>query len=240
MTVKNFYNKDGGRLYVLHFPGTGMEFEDTRHIIADTLLLKFSLSEDIEIISVMDKPCWNHSILRKQCENNNVEILNPAIDEKNWNNTKKIGYIFEALQQTKKQLCLILDGRDVQICADLGDEFIGKFKSFDRPIVYNGTPCAYPHVAIESIQEVLSVKGRQKYLNAGVCIGERNALYKFYTKAAEINRQNPDNRSEQMIIRLARKKYPEYATHDAGNDIFRIVHAYDTKVNECHDGYVLI
>ena len=130
MTVKNFYNKDGGRLYVLHFPGTGMEFEDTRHIIADTLLLKFSLSEDIEIISVMDKPCWNHSILRKQCENNNVEILNPAIDEKNWNNTKKIGYILEALQQTKKQLCLILDGRDVQICADLGDEFIGKFKTW--------------------------------------------------------------------------------------------------------------
>ena len=142
MTVKNFYNKDGSRLYVLHFPGTGMDFEDSRHIITDTLLLKFKVSEDIGIISVMDKPCWEHSILRKQCETNGVEILNPAIDEKSWNNTKKIDYILEALQQTKKQYCLILDGRDVQICADLDSEFIEKFKSFGRPIVYNGTPNA--------------------------------------------------------------------------------------------------
>lgn len=240
MTVKNFYNKDKGRLYVLHFPGTGMEYEDSRHIIADTLMLKFSVSEDIEIISVMDEPCWKHSILRKQCENNGIKILNPAINEKNWNNTKKIDYILEALRQTKKQYCLILDGRDVQICASLDNEFIEKFKRFGKPIVYNGTPNAYPPVVIEPIQEVIAIKGKQKYLNAGVCLGERDSLINFYLKAADINKRNPDNHSEQMIIRMARKNFPEYATHDTNNDIFRIIHAYDTKMIEVIDGYVLV
>ena len=217
-----------------------MEFEDGRHIIIDTLLLKFKVSENIGIISVMDKPCWEHSILRKQCENNDIKILNPAINEKNWNNTKKIDYILKAIQNTKKQYYLILDGRDVQICANLDEEFIEKFKNFGKPIVYNGTPNAYPPVVIESVQEIIDIKGKQKYLNAGVCIGKREALIEFYEKAADINRQNPNNHSEQLIIRMARKKHPELATHDSNNDIFRIVHAYDTKILKVDDGYTLI
>lgn len=240
MSVKNFYNSNQDKLYILHFPGTGMESEDSQHIIAETLKLKFNVSEDIAIISVMDEQCWKRSILREQCENNNIEILNPAINEKNWNNTKKIDYILEALKQTKKHYCLILDGRDVQICASLDNEFIEKFKCFGKPIVYNGTPNAYPPVVIESIQEVIAIKGKQKYLNAGVCVGERNSLIKFYTKAAEINKKYPDNHSEQMIIRMTRKKYPDFATHDSNNNIFRIIHEYDTKTVNLDDGYLLI
>lgn len=240
MSSKSFYNKDGEKLYVLHFPGSGMESEDSKRIIADTRELKFTVADNIEIISPMNEECWNDSILREQCEHNNVEIINPALNETGWNNTKKIDYILEALDMTDAEYCLILDGRDVQICNDLDDEFIEKYKSLGFPVLYNGTPAAYPKAIIESIQELMRIKGKQKYLNAGVCIGTREALKDFYQYAAEINRKNPNNNSEQLIIRKTRKLHPDLAGHDTDNKIFRIIHTYDTVVADVEDGYILI
>lgn len=240
MTVRNFYNKDGERLYVLHFPGSGMKYEDAKKIIADTQELEFTVSSDISIISTMTKDYWSDSILKKQCDKNGVEIINPAINESNWNNTKKIGYILEALDAAGTKYCLILDGRDVQICRNLDSTFIEKFKTLGYPIIYNGTPNAYPDAVVEPIQETIRIKGKQKYLNAGVCVGEREVLRDFYTKAAEINAENPNNHSEQLIIRKTRKKYPALAGWDSDNRIFRIIHTYDTKVVELDDGYMLI
>lgn len=240
MTIRNFYNKDGEHLYVLHFPGNGMTYEDAKKIIADTQELEFTVSSDISIISTMTKDYWNDSILKKQCDKNGVEIINPAINESDWNNTKKIGYILEALDTIDTSYCLILDGRDVQICNNLDDSFIEKFKALGYPIIYNGTPNAYPNVVVESIQETICIKGKQKYLNAGVCIGEREALKDFYAKAAQINVENPNNHSEQLIIRKTRKKYPTLAGWDSDNRIFRIIHTYDTKAVALDDGYMLI
>lgn len=76
-----------------------------------------------------------------------------------------------------------MDGRDVIFVNNLDNTFIDKYVCFNKPIVYNGTPVAYPKIPIEPLQELLQIKGKQKFLNAGVCIGEKNALIDFYTQA---------------------------------------------------------
>ena len=56
---------------------------------------------------------------------------------------------------------------------DLNDDFINKYKELNKPIIYNGTPVAYPYTVIEPIQELMSIKRKQKFLNAEVCIREK-------------------------------------------------------------------
>ena len=123
---------------------------------------------------------------------------------------------------------------------DLNDDFINKYKELNKPIIYNGTPVAYPHTVIEPIQELMSIKGKQKFLNAGICIGEKNALIKFYSKAEELNKQKINNHSEQYIIRTIRNLYPNLARHDSENKIFRIVHQFDTKIYNNNNEIIII
>lgn len=238
MSNKNYLNKDMNPLYVLHFPGTGdYGFEN---IIEDNLTRTFTVHDDISIISIMNTSCWDTSPIRKQCDTNNITLYNSALNEENWDNTLKIKYILQSLDQITTKYCLILDGRDTVISHDLDDEFLEKYKSLNSPIVYNGTPTIYPHVPIEPIQEVVKIKGKQKFLNAGVCIGEVDALKEFYTKAQEVNEKYSDNKSEQLIIRRTRRILPELCGHDAENLIFRIIHAYDTVAKDIDDNNVML
>lgn len=230
MKIKKYLNQENEELYILHFPGNGMDGHE--YIVRDNLDRPIKIINNLSIICVMNKAFAKTSPLQYQCDKNGIKIYNSALNERAWNNTLKIGYILECLNEINTDYALILDGRDVVICNDLDDSFIEKFKSFNKPIVYNGTPMAFPPVYVESLNDIMHVRGKQRYLNAGVCIGEKNSLIDFYTKSAEINKQHPDNISEQFIIRCARKKYPELVTHDSENKIFRIIHANDTLIDE--------
>ena len=238
MNNKSYLNSDFDPLYILHFPGTGIEGHE--YIIERELNRTIKISDNLSIISIMDQKCWETSPIKIQCKNNNISILNPALKETSWNNTLKIKYILQSLNEIATDYVLILDGRDTLIVNNLDDAFINKFKQLNKPIIYNGTPVAYPKISVETLQELIQIKGKQKFLNAGVCIGERNALIDFYTKAKKINEQHPDNQSEQYIIRLTRHFYPELAGHDEQNKIFRIIHQYDTLVKEENDNVILI
>lgn len=238
MNNKKYLNQNGDELYILHFPGSGLD--TFQYILDENLNREIIISDNLSIISEMNKKCWDSSPLKQQCELNNIKIYNSAIEEAQWNNTKKIQYILKDLQKIKTDYVLILDGRDVSIVNNLDDNFIQKFESFNYPIIYNGTPAAYPEVPIESIQEIMKIKGKQKFLNAGVCIGKKDALINFYSEAQKINNQYKDNDSEQLIIRLARTKNPNLASWDSDNYIFRIAHQYDTKAIEKSNDITLI
>lgn len=238
MSQINYYNKNEEQLYILHFPGTGINGHE--YIIENNLKRKINISNNLSIISIMDKTCWEASPVRKQCEFNNISLYNPALNCTSWNNTLKINYILKCLEVIDTEYVLIVDGRDVIFVNNLDDTLIDKYKTFGVPIVYNGTPVAYPKKYVESLQEIINIKGKQKYLNAGVCLGTKKALTEFYTKASKINKEHSSNKSEQYIIRLTRKLYPELATHDSENKIFRIVHQYDTTITEVNGKNIII
>lgn len=241
MNPRDYFNHNGEPLYVLHFPGDGLAAYSW--IMEDNLCRKFTVSKDLSIISIMNYNYWKDSPLRMQCENNGVKLYNSALDENNWANPKKIDYILKNLGEIKTKYTLILDGRDVCICNDLDDAFLEKFKSLGYPIVYNGTPVPFPDVMIEPIQETIKIKGKQKYLNAGVCIGETKELIDFYNIAKTVKENNSSYESitsEQYLIRLARRQAKDKVFWDTHNKIFRICHIYDTKAVEEDNKVTLI
>lgn len=234
----NYVNKDGEILHVLHFPGHGLG--DFIHIIDINKKRKFTILPDISIISTMNRSCWESSPIKYQCELNSITIYNTALREAEWNNTLKIDHILRCLDQISTQYALLVDGRDVVITADLDEKFIEKFKKFNKPILYNGTPAAYPKVAIEPLEELFQIRGKQKFLNAGVCFGEVEALKTFYARCAEISAKLPDNKSEQLIVRMARQEMKDLVAIDHNNELFRICHPYDTVIKEEADKIILI
>lgn len=238
MTGSDYRNKNGGRIYVMHFPGTGKsEFEN---FIEEQKNKTFAIHNDLSIISIMNSSCWENSPIRVQCELSGIQILNTAFAENEWNNTLKIKHILRCLDDVPTKYALIVDGRDVVVTADLDEAFIDRFIQFGKPVIYNGTPTAYPKEAVEPLDELLSIRSKQKFLNAGVCVGEAESLKRFYTLAGEILKTLPDNKSEQLIIRMARQKMKNTVGIDHDNEIFRIYHSYDTVFRENEDGSVTI
>mgnify|MGYP001050597568 CR=1 FL=1 len=234
----NYVNKQSNRLYILHFPGHGLG--DFLNIIDDNMDRHITISSDISIISTMNRHCWDNSPIRDQCARNNIPICNTALEEKDWSNPLKIKHSLICLEQATTEYALLVDGRDVVIVQDLDDEFIEKFKKFNKPILYNGTPAAYPKVPIEPLEELFQIRGKQKFLNAGVCFGEVEALKTFYTRCAEISATLPDNKSEQLIVRMARQEMKDLVAIDHNNELFRICHPYDTVIKEEADKIILI
>lgn len=236
----NYYSENGSQIKIIHLPGSGLE--EHRELAEYNLDRSFNISKDLSIISVMNSQCEKDSFILKQCEFNNIKLLNTASDVIFWNNPIKIEHILECLRKVTTKYALILDGRDTVITGDLDDSFIEKYLAFDTPIVFNGTPVAYPSSPIiESLQEIIKIKGKQKYLNAGVCIGDKDSLISFYIKAQEIkNNMFNNNNSEQYLIRLTKKRNPKLATVDYNNNIFRIVHKYDSKIIENENGDFII
>jgi len=212
-------NKFGSPLYTMHFTSMTSEDSYNREVI-DYIVdnAKIEIDSDISVISEMNKRCLDYSIVERQFKKNNLAYINSALDEDIWCNTNKIRYILDSLKQVKTKYTLIIDGRDVLLTKSFDKEFINKFKSYNKPIVYNATLWRYP-----SIEEVGEIKGEdeitnEKYssnnLNAGVCFGETETLIKFYEYAEEINKRIKNNHSEQFIIRHTRVAHPELVEID--------------------------
>lgn len=238
MAFPNYYNYKGDIIYMMHFPGTGLEmFSD---FVRENESRKITISPDISVISVMNSLCWKDSPLRKQCESNGITIFNTAKNEYTWKNTLKIQHILNCLDIVNTKYALVSDGKDAIITHDLDAEFIKKFKKFNKPILYNGTPAAYPKVPIEPLEELFQIKGKQKFLNAGVCFGEVEALKVFYSQCAEISSTLHENKSEQLVVRKARQARKDLVAIDHDNELFRICHRYDTAIKEEADNIILI
>lgn len=226
-----WYNKDGDRLYILHFPGDGMANFGERFVRWEANR-NFKISKDLSIISIMTKDYWEDSPLRKQCDLNGVNIYNSALEAANWNNTMKIDFILECLDQVATPYVIICDGRDVVICNDLDDKFIETYKKQAFPVMYNSTIFRYPDIAVENMFDMLSQPGEFKYFNAGVCIGDVKHLKAFYRLCKKYNKQLTNNTSEQLVLRTARAYGDKYKTIgiDSYSQLFRTLHTKDNDL----------
>lgn len=236
----NYYNPNGEQIAVVHFPGSGYVLG--MQVVNDNIKRKIKVSDNLSIISIMNQQCYNTSPVAQQAEKNGFTLLNTALEENEWNNTLKISHILQNLEKVETDYALILDGRDTIITGNLNDAFIDRYKSFNAPIVFNATPFPHPRGIIEPLTELIRIKGKSKYLNAGVCIGEVSALKTLYEKAAEINSMEFNNikNSEQLIIRKAKMKLPSLVKIDSESRIFRIVHQVDSVIKETDKGKVII
>ena len=204
-----YYNSIGDTQYVLHCPALG----DIAgwNIIEKQKETTISISDDITIISIMNKECIDTSPLHYQLTKSGISYLNDNsllnVPSEDWCNLAKLDAIVKLLPQVKTKYTLILDGRDVVLLDDLNDKFISKFESMNNDIVFNGQTYSHPKAPVESLFKIISDRRLSKYLNAGVCIGKTDALIKLYNLALHISKGNDHQNtingkpSEQYIIR---------------------------------------
>lgn len=226
-----YFNKDNNQISILHFPGEGYKmYGEIFNKLEKNRI--FKMSNKLSLISIMTKDFYEDSTLRYQCDLNGVKIYNTGLDATNWNNTLKIDFILKALEQIDTEYALITDGRDVLIANDLDDNFLNKYLSMGKDIVYNSTKFRFPDVVIEPLYDILAHKGEFKYLNAGVCIGKTASLKKFYNICKEYNKKFPNNYSEQFIVRTARVfgDREHLSDFDSESKLFRTIHSKDNSI----------
>ena len=226
MSNRKYINKAGDELYAVHFPGDNTEVLDmfTEYEIDR----KIKVNSNISMISIMNRECWNHSPIRKQCQFNDIPLYNLAMNQTQWNNTLKMNYIIKCLEWIDTEYAFISDGRDVILVNDLDDAFIEKYKAFGKPILYNATPNSFP-IIVEDINYIVHVKGNHKFLNAGVCFGKKKELLEFYKTALELTKGSLDRNSEQEFIRQSFVRHQDIATYDSESKLFMNVHHGDSN-----------
>lgn len=162
--------------------------------------LKFTITNKITIVSVMNEECFNNSFLVKQCKTNNIDLIIPKytfdIKKEEWKNTTKIISIIKTLKEIDTEYVLILDGRDTCILNNLDDDFIKYFEEFNCDILFNSQVFPFP---------LNQLKGNTDYLNAGVCLGKKESLLKFYSECSnhieDVYLLKNGSPSEQYIIK---------------------------------------
>lgn len=213
--MKNLLSK----YYVMHFPGSGKAYYD--YSFAQNVLIK--KSDLITIISPMTPDYEQKSIMVKQLNNSGIEYINP-VDTIRISIPQKIPFILKALEQVTTPYCLIMDGGDTCFGRDLDEEFIEKYKSLGKPVIYNSTTKRFPDMVIEPMGFFLKQKD-YSLLNAGVCFGTVEALKTVYATAQKF-REKIQSRweSEQMYIRYTRVALPDIIGVDGQNILFRAAH----------------
>lgn len=162
------------------------------------------VNSQISIISIMNKECYDESVLARQCAFNSILLYNYPnlfnITSKEWVNTLKIEGILNELSHISTEYVLILDGRDTCILKNLDESFIQTFNNMNCDIVFNYQSSCYPNNFFK--------KTKIQHLNAGVCFGKKDDLLQFYQECAKNNQQYKhiseynNKPSEQYIVKL--------------------------------------
>ena len=213
--------------FVRHFPGkSAIKFSD---YINENKYNKFSLPENISIVSVITKEYQGKACLDIQCENNGTPLINPLKDRYvKWNRYDKPKYILNGLNSVKTEYTLVLDGNDTLIINDL-DNLVEEAKNYyNCKVLFNATCYNYPKMVIDDINR--RYFGRYKYLNAGVAFGKTEDLKWFYEIVKnEVDKDFHHIDSEQYYVRKAFDIINEtidknYVKFDYNNELFECMH----------------
>lgn len=203
----------------MHFPGSGKAYYDY-NFAQD---IKIKKSDLITIISPMTPDYEEKSIMVKQLKNSGIDYVNP-VDTLRMSIPQKIPFILKTLDEVTTPYALLMDGGDTCFGRDLDDEFIEKYKSLGKPVIYNSTTKRFPDIPIEPMGFFLKQKDFS-FLNAGVCIGTVEDLKTVYAKAQKFRETIPSQyESEQMYIRHVRVALPDIIGVDSKNILFRAAH----------------
>ena len=200
--LSQFVNKQLYPQNILHFPGEASYLKEYWVTLMEEKSA-FSSVDNLTIITFATDE--NNSPLINQLKRNDIDYINAADTDSDWVNTKKIGYLLNALDKVKTEYVLILDGYDVVIQSL--DGILEKFKSLNYRIIFNATHNNYPDIEVDKIVNREKL-GDFCYLNAGGCIGYKDDIRNFYEEVKEIQSKvdNPNN-SEQLLVRTVFAKY---------------------------------
>lgn len=225
-----YLTPNGNKINISHFPGwTRYKYKRLMEKMAKTKIK--NVPENLTIMTVVDDDTANYdkSPLINQLKENNIPFINAAEhkDVYPWVNNKKIELICNALKEVKTEYCLILDGIDVVINRDL-NHIIDDFKTYNKDIIFNATAWAHPSVEIDVIENRKEIYGTYSYLNAGCCIGNTDALLKFYKEVLKMFKATPEDdefySSEQYFVRKVFAKRMKTVFFDYKCKIFQVWH----------------
>ena len=199
----HYLNYTGQEACIYHFQGKSSEdlLNEVSYALSKKVLKGFP--EDLSIITTYTDP--QKSPLIRQLRISQIPYINSAeelmVKGLPFSRPGKIYLLKDALQEIKTKYCLILDGYDVVI--NNFDDIIKKFQSYHTQILFNASKNNYPPVHIDRIPERDYI-GAFRFFNAGCCIGETEALEKFYTQAALLEpalKEFNTKDSEQYVLR---------------------------------------
>lgn len=225
-----YYSHTKNKILIGHFPGQTRT--QNMELINELSDRKFSMPDNIDIVSVIEKESLPSAPLHKQLQLNGYEYINPVKNRHMiWERTKKIFYVLEGLKKAKKEYTLILDGNDVAVLSDL-DNIVDIFETYDKKIIFNSTIWMYPHVIVDNVEN-RGQYGEYCYLNAGCAFGKTEDLIEFYEYAWNIVKNSSrEIDSEQYYIRKAFNNRQDYVFFDYDCKIFQCWH----KVEETVEG----
>lgn len=197
----NLLSHTGNVPYIGHFQGNAMK--NYTDIVEEFSSKAVSITPRISVITAFNKK--ENAIAALQLELSSASYTNACTNfEKEWNNVDKIGYYVEELSKTTSEYTLLVDANDVIFFKNLDDDFIQKFESMNKKIIFNATKNNHPNFELDKVEN-RDALGEFKYLNAGVVFGRTEDLLAFYKEALENSKRkdimNPW-KSEQLFIRM--------------------------------------
>jgi len=231
----SIYNENNERIYILHMPGKGT-VENLRDLIEKNKKNIIIKDDDISIIVLATKNYINTSPVIEQLNYNNIEYYNGAenVDESNWSNSLKVGYILNNLLKIKTKYTLILDSRDTIICNNLDLEFINQFKKLKHKVIFNASASRHPSWSkIKKIDDKYkNCLSSKPFLNSGVCFGETSHIISLYKKAQETYiKYKSLNVCDQFLIKLTivNNRLLNIIGLDNKDNIFKCIHQDKNK-----------
>lgn len=192
----------GNEVFIGHFQGNAIKH--SLDVVEEYCSKQITITPRISVITAFtDK---NLAITALQLELSNMPYINACPEGKtDWTNIEKIQCYVDALEKTTSEYSLLVDGYDVLFFKDIDDEFISKFESLGKKIIYNATKNNHPNITIDMLENRDQL-GEFKYLNAGVAFGKTQDLLDFYKEALALTQRkdimNPW-KSEQLFVRMA-------------------------------------
>lgn len=202
----------GCEVFVGHFQGNAMK--KWVDVVTECSQNRVTIDPRINVITAFtDKDL---AITALQLEHSNMPYVNACPQgQTSWTNIDKVKYYVEALEKTTSEYALLVDGYDVLFLRNIDDEFIRKFETIGKKVLFNATKNNHPNFAIDTVENRDSL-GEFKYLNAGVVFGKTADLLEFYKEVLAFTQKeeimNPWN-SEQLYVRMASNE-KEYVGFD--------------------------
>ena len=180
--------------------------------------------------------------LPRQLWNNNILFTNAAIGhgDGHWEHIVKIGHALCAIRNARTPYILICDAKDVAVQSLEG--IVERLAMTGLGVLYNATSSRWVDEEIETMRDEEKM-GNYKFLNAGVCIGRKDALFDFYGAVyEELRVDRYGDFSEQAYVRKAFDSRQDYVGIDHGRKLFQVVsHSayYTTRLSFENDAIII-